>query len=60
MGLNKLAPGRGLFSLRGRWEVVTLQDIADRLVAHRIADILQRSNNTVIPLRAILFGKLHD
>ena len=29
MGANKLAPRRGLFSLRGRRDVVPLQDIAD-------------------------------
>lgn len=57
MGTNKLAPCCGLFSLRRRWEVVTLQNIADRLVAHRMAHILQSSDNAVIAPAAILLSE---
>ena len=60
VGTNKLAPRRSLFSLRSRWEVVTLQDVTDRLVAHRIPYIFQRADNAIIAPRAILFGELDD
>jgi len=40
VGANKFSPRRNLFSLRSRQGIVTLQDIANRLVAHRLADIL--------------------
>ena len=32
MGANTLSPCRRLFPFRCRWEVVTFQDVADRLV----------------------------
>lgn len=60
MGANKFTPGRGFFSLGGRWDVLTLQKIADCLVARHIADILQSPKNAVVFPRAILFGKLPD
>ncbi len=37
-----------------------LQDLADRLVAHRIPHILQRPDNAVISPGAILFSELDD
>ena len=45
---NKLAPGRGLFSFWDWAKVMSLQDIADRLVAHRIPHILQRPDNAIL------------
>ena len=39
---------------------MTLQDVADRLVAHRIPHILQRADYAVISPGAILFGELED
>ena len=60
VGTNKLVPRRGLFSLRNRREFMTLQDIPDRLVAHRITPILQRVHIAVVPTRAILLSELND
>ncbi len=60
MRANELAPRRGLFSLRRRREVVPLQDIADRLITHPIAHILQCTHNSIVSPRTIVFGELDD
>jgi hypothetical protein len=56
MDADKLSPGHGLLAL-GSWrDAMALEDIADRLIAHGIAKILDGSDNTVIAPRAVLAG----
>ncbi|SRR6266540_2497056 len=53
---DELLPGHGLRALRGRWDTVTFQNVAHRLVTDRIAEVSQRTHDAVIPPRAILAG----
>jgi len=45
---DELAPCHGLFALRSWWDAVTFQDVADRLVTDRIAQVGQRTHDAVI------------
>jgi len=57
---NELRPTHSLLPLWGGGNAVTLEDIAHRLVADRIAQVEQSTHNPVIAPRAVLPGHLHD
>jgi hypothetical protein len=48
MDTDELPPGQGFLPFRGRWEAVPLENIPHRLVAERIAQVSQRTNDAVI------------
>jgi hypothetical protein len=56
---DELAPGHGLLALRRGWEAVTLENVAHRLIAERIAEIGQGTHDAVIAPRAVLSGHPH-
>src|SRR5215475_13995884 len=56
---DERAPGHGLLSLRRGWEAVTLEHVAHRLIAERIAEIGQGTHSAVIAPRAVLPGHPH-
>src|SRR5262245_11715196 len=51
---DELAPCHGLLTLRRGWETVTLENVAYRLIAERIAEIGQSTHDAVIAPRAVL------
>jgi hypothetical protein len=59
METNELLPGRGLLPLRGGWDAVALEHIADGLVAHPISKIVQGPHNPIIAPGTILSGHTH-
>ncbi len=56
MGLDKLCPRGGLFTLRRRRNIVALENIAHGLIADRISQVLKRPLNTVIAPGSVLPG----
>src|SRR2546422_5790837 len=60
MAPDELPPGHGLLALRSRWDAMAFEDVADRLVADRIAQVGQGTHDAVIAPRAILPGHPHD
>ena len=48
VGADKLLPRGGLLALRRGGEVMAFQDITDRLVAHRVAEVGQGPDDTVV------------
>ena len=54
MDADKLPLGEGLCAFRGWRDAMALEDVADRLIAHGIAEILGGSDNAVIAPRAVL------
>jgi len=56
MDADKLPPGEGLCAFRGWRDAMALEDVADRLITHGIAEILGGSDNAVIAPRAVLAG----
>ena len=56
---DELLPRHRLFALRSRWDAVTFQDVAHRLVADAVAQVDQGPHNAVIPPRTILTGHPH-
>src|SRR5437016_3327128 len=59
METDELPPGRGLLPLRGRWDAVTLEDVAHGLIAHRVSKIVQCPHNPIIASGTILSGHTH-
>src|SRR6266571_8486152 len=57
--MDDLAPCHGLLALRRGWEAVTLENVAHRLIAERIAEIGQGTHDAVIAPRAVLPGHPH-
>ena len=54
---DELVPGGGLLALWSRWDAMTLQDVADRLVADRVVQMLQSPNNVIVALGAVSPGQ---
>jgi hypothetical protein len=59
VGTDELAPCHGLLALRRGWKAVTLENVAHRLIAERIAKIGQGPHDAVIAPRAVLPGHPH-
>ena len=59
MDTDERLPGQGLLPCRRWWDTMALEDVADRLVTDRIAQISQRPHNAIIPPRAVLSGHTH-
>ncbi len=56
MHTDELPPGGGRLACGSGWDIVALEDVPHRLVAHRIAQVSQRPDNTVIAPRAVRAG----
>src|SRR5215471_8948347 len=59
MDPDELPPRHGLLALGSRWDAMAFEDVADRLVADRIAQVGQGPHDAVIAPRAILPGHPH-
>jgi hypothetical protein len=59
MDPDELPPGHGLLALGSRWDAMAFEDVADCLVADRIAQVRQSTHDAVIAPRAILSGHPH-
>src|SRR5262249_29045706 len=46
---NELPPGHSLLAFRSRWDTMTSEDVAHRLVTHRVSEIGQGTHDTIYP-----------
>src|SRR3979411_1808481 len=60
MDPNESRPGCRALALRGGWQSVALQDIADGLIADLVSQIGQRPRNPVITPVTVLLGHAND
>src|ERR1700704_6090636 len=60
MDPNESRPGCRALALRGGWQSVALQDIADGLIADLVSQIGQRPRNSVITPVTVLLGHAND
>src|ERR1700716_4192760 len=60
MDPNESRPGCRALALRGGWQSVALQDIADGLIADLVSQIGERPRNSVITPVTVLLGHAND